>query len=52
MSMTRRCQCGTLASVYAMGPYPGDWGDYYCLNCKPIDFTITDYINWWEESNA
>lgn len=41
--MEKKCPCGRTASVYAMDPYPGGWGGYYCLNCKPTGFQITDY---------
>lgn len=43
-----RCQCGRCASVYAIDPYPGGWGAYWCLNCKPVGWTVTDYVRWWE----
>jgi len=38
-----KCQCGRDATVYAMDPVPGGWADYYCLNCKPSCWQITDY---------
>jgi hypothetical protein len=40
-----KCQCGRPATVYAMDPYPDGWAAYYCLNCKPSGWIITDYIN-------
>jgi hypothetical protein len=36
--------CSAPAKVYAMGIYAGDWGGYYCLNCIPKGFMITDRI--------
>ena len=31
MSPTRQCaMCKNVATRYIMGPFPGDWGDYYC----------------------
>lgn len=33
--MTKRCQCGRFAKVYAMDPAPGGWGAYYCWVCAP-----------------
>lgn len=39
-----KCQCGRDASVYAMDTCAGGWAGYYCLNCKPVGWKITDYV--------
>jgi hypothetical protein len=46
MQFVKKCDggCGRPASIYAMGPNSGDWGGFYCLNCKPSGFIITDYL--------
>jgi hypothetical protein len=27
-----------------MDPLAGGWADYYCLNCKPHGWQITDHL--------
>lgn len=41
-----KCQqnCGRDASVYAMDRIAGGWGGYFCLNCKPRGWIISDYL--------
>lgn len=34
--------CGGKATVYAMGPYAGDWAGRYCDAHIPTGFNITD----------
>lgn len=44
---TKACEqgCHNPAQCYAMGPYAGDWGGYYCFDCaKALKFNITDYL--------
>ena len=36
--------CGAKATVYAMGPYAGDWAGYYCDLHIPTGFRVTDKI--------
>lgn len=36
--------CGAKATVYAMGPYAGDWGGRYCDLHIPTGFLVTDKI--------
>lgn len=36
--------CGSQATVYAMGRGSGDWGGYYCNSHIPKGFQITDTI--------
>lgn len=36
--------CGANATVYAMGPYAGDWGGRYCDLHIPARFRVTDII--------
>lgn len=43
-NVLRLCHCKEPAAVYAMGPYAGDWGDYYCQAHVPTDFTITEVV--------
>lgn len=43
--MRSKCeqQCGQDATVYAMGPFAGDWAGRYCEPCaKALRFQITD----------
>ena len=43
MSELKVCDnCNAKATVYAMGPYAGDWGGRYCESHLPIGFQITD----------
>ena len=43
MSELKVCEnCDAKATVYAMGPYAGDWGGRYCESHLPIGFQITD----------
>lgn len=34
--------CQGKATVYAMGPYAGDWGGRYCDKHIPTGFNVTD----------
>lgn len=38
--MSVRCQCGESATVYAGGPYAGDWADNYCDQHIPQGFQV------------
>jgi hypothetical protein len=43
MSEMKVCEsCKEPASVYAMGPYAGDWGGRYCNDHIPKGFHVTD----------
>lgn len=43
MSESKVCEyCKEQATVFAMGPYAGDWGGRYCKNHIPTGFQITD----------
>lgn len=38
----RLCEqgCGRIATVYAGGPFAGDWAGYYCVDCVPHGFSV------------
>jgi hypothetical protein len=38
--MSRLCHCTAEATVYAMGPYSGDWGGWYCDPHIPTGFIV------------
>lgn len=43
--LMKTCEnCGAEATVYAMGPYSGDWAGYYCELDIPTGFRVTDKI--------
>ena len=45
MSELKVCDnCNAKATVYAMGPYAGDWGGYYCESHIPTGFYTTDRL--------
>lgn len=46
--MIKQCEqkCGAVATVYAMGPFAGDWAGYYCQPCAAaLKFQITNYLD-------
>ena len=40
--MSRHCHCGANATVYAGGPYAGDWAGLYCNRHIPDGFQVWD----------
>lgn len=36
--------CNIPAECYAIDPFPGDWGGYYCYEHVPKGFRITDWV--------
>ena len=37
-----KCHCGANATVYAGGPYAGDWAGAYCNQHIPDGFQVWD----------
>ena len=44
--LQHKCQCGRYATVYAVDTCASGWGAYFCLNCKPSGWQITDYLTY------
>lgn len=42
MKTLQKCHCGDNATVYAGGPYAGDWAGAYCNQHIPDGFQIWD----------
>lgn len=51
-AQVKNCQCGSPAAVYAMDSCPGGWADYYCWDCKPPGWTVTDVFNRDEKEDG
>jgi hypothetical protein len=40
-----KCQCGQPAAIYAMDTCAGGWAGYYCWECKPRGWMVTDVVS-------